>query len=76
MWQKIKKWFRNSLTIAWARLGQLIGAAVAVVAQLNIDPNFTDTLHSVLTPRNAGLAVLGMMVVTEIARRRTAKKAQ
>lgn len=72
MWQKIKTWFRNSLTIAWARTQYIVGilSAGMIVAFSGYD--FTQL--TAMDTKAAFKMLLAMAVagiVTEIARRRS-----
>ncbi len=75
MWNKIKSWFKHSLTIVWARTvafaGVLLASAQAVVA----DPSVNDAIHALLQPKFIPYYVIAIGLITEIARRRTAGKA-
>ncbi|HET7849058.1 MAG TPA: hypothetical protein VFL51_08350 [Pseudolabrys sp.] len=74
MWNRIKSWFRHSLTIVWARAvafaGVLLASAQAVIA----DPNVNDAIHALLQPKFIPYYVIAIGLITEIARRRTAGK--
>jgi hypothetical protein len=74
MWDKIKSWFKGSLTILWARLVAAVGAALALVPSLTSDPNINNAIHTVLKPQLIPWYVIALGVITEIARRRTAGK--
>jgi hypothetical protein len=74
MWDKIKSWFKGSLTILWARLVAAVGAALAFVPSLTSDPNINNAIHTVLKPQFIPWYVIALGVITEIARRRTAGK--
>lgn len=74
MWDKIKAWFRHSLTILWARGVALVGVLLAVGEQLLQDPNVTSAIQSVLQPQFIPYYVIAIGLVTELARRRTAGK--
>ena len=73
-WEKIKTWFRDSLTIFVARVGMvltfLLGAAQQLADILNM-PDVKAMLGPVLDPKV--LSILGFVsfVIVELARRRT-----
>ena len=68
MIDKIKNWFRNSATIAVARVQTALGAAFSILSAVDLSP-----LGSVLPAKWAGVWLVFSGVVTEIARRRTLK---
>jgi hypothetical protein len=72
MWNKIKAWFKNSVTILWARVVALAGLLLAVGQSLLTDPNISAAVQSALQPKFVPYYVLAIGLVTEIARRRTA----
>ena len=72
MWAKIKKFFKDSETIFWARFQVLMGAVVAGLLSLVNDPNVGDAIKSVLKPEYVPYYVIAFGVITEIARRRRA----
>ena len=74
MWDKFKASFKQSLTILWARIQVLAGLAAATVMALASDPTVTAALQSLLQPKFIPYYVIGIGIVTEIARRRTAGK--
>lgn len=64
MWDKIKAWFKNSATIAWARISVIIGAAWTVLLTTDLSPVL----------KNPKLMTAWMIIsgiATELARRRT-----
>jgi hypothetical protein len=71
MWNKMKSWFNNSITILWARLQVLAGIAVASVLALASDPNVTSAVQAALQPKFIPYYVIAIGLITEIARRRT-----
>ena len=71
MWNKIKSWFNNSITILWARVQVLAGIAAAFVLALASDPNVTGALQAALQPKFMPYYVIAIGLITEIARRRT-----
>jgi hypothetical protein len=72
MWNKIRAWFKNSITIFWARLQVLVGLAVASLMALASDPNVTSAVQAALQPKFIPYYVIVIGLITEIARRRTA----
>ncbi|MEI9803804.1 MAG: hypothetical protein WDN48_04165 [Pseudolabrys sp.] len=72
MWNKIKAWFKNSVTILWARAVALAGLLLAAGQSLLTDPNITGAVQSALQPKFVPYYVVAIGLVTEIARRRTA----
>jgi hypothetical protein len=75
MWDKIKASFKHSVTILWARIQVFAGVAIAAAMALASDPNVTAALQSLLQPKFIPYYVIGIGVITEIARRRTVAKA-
>jgi hypothetical protein len=71
MSSRIKSFFKNSVTIFWARLQVLAGAVGASVVALAQDPNVTSALQSALQPKFIPYYVIAIGLITEIARRRT-----
>lgn len=63
MWQKVKDWFKDSLTIAWARLQVLLAAVWGVLVTIDLAPVMSQKWLTVW------LIVSG--VATELTRRRT-----
>jgi hypothetical protein len=76
MWDKIKASFKHSVTILWARIQVLAGVAIAAAMGLASDPNVTAAVQSLLQPKFIPYYVIGIGVITEIARRRTAARAE
>ena len=72
-WEKIKAWFRHSLTILWARLQVAAGVVAAFVMALATDPNVTSAVQEALQPKFIPYYVIAIGLITEIARRRTAR---
>ena len=75
MWDKIKAWFKHSLTILWARVVALAGIALATVEGLAGDPNVSGALQQALQPKFIPYYVIAIGLITEIARRRTVGRA-
>jgi hypothetical protein len=73
MWTKIKAWFRNSLTILWARVVALAGVLLAAGQSVLADPNVNGAVQQALQPKYIPYYVIAIGLVTELARRRTAK---
>jgi len=74
MWDKIKAAFKHSVTILWARLLALAGIALASAQSLAADPNINSAIQQVLKPQYIPWYVIGIGLVTEFCRRRTAGK--
>jgi hypothetical protein len=74
MWDKIKAWFKHSLTILWARVMAFAGLLLAAGQALLADPNVTAAIQAALQPKFIPYYVIAIGLVTEIARRRTAAK--
>lgn len=72
MWDKIKAWFKHSLTILWARIVALVGILLAAGQALLADPNVTGAIQTALQPKFIPYWVIAIGLITEIARRRTA----
>lgn len=70
MWEKIKKFFKESETIFWARLQVFIGAIVAAILSVANDPSINEAIKSVLKPEYVPYYVIAFGIITEIARRR------
>ena len=73
MWTRIKAWFRNSLTILWARVVALAGLLLAAGQSVLADPNVNSAVQQALQPKYIPYYVIAIGLVTELARRRTAK---
>lgn len=76
MWNKIKLRFKNSITILWARVQVLAGLAAALLMAVASDPNVTGAIQTALQPKYIPYYVIGIGLITEIARRRTARGAK
>jgi hypothetical protein len=76
MWDKVKAWFKNSITIFWARVQVLAGVAAASVLTLASDPNVTSALQAALQPKFIPYYVIAIGLITEISRRRTIGRAE
>jgi len=74
MWDRIKAWFKHSVTILWARGVALLGVLLAVGEALLQDPNVTSAIQSALQPKFFPYYVIAIGLLTELARRRTAGK--
>jgi hypothetical protein len=79
MWAKIKASCRHSLTIAWSYCLAVVGAAMQcldTLADALGDPNLRDQISAAIgDARIVGRILLGVSLVTLIARLRTARKA-
>jgi hypothetical protein len=73
MWNKVRFWFRNSVTIVWARLQVLARLVVACLMALASDPNITGAIQAALQPKYIPYYVIAIGLITEMARRRTAR---
>jgi hypothetical protein len=73
MRNKIRFWFRNSVTILWARVQVLAGLVIAYLMALASDPNVTGAIQAALQPKYIPYYVIAIGLITEIARRRTAR---
>jgi hypothetical protein len=73
MWDKIKAWFKHSLTILWARVVALAGIVLASAQALIADPNVTGAVQTALQPKFIPYWVIGIGLITEICRWRTIK---
>ena len=76
MWNKVKSWFKNSVTIFWARAQVFAGLVVASLLALTSDPNVTGAIQAALQPKYIPYYVIAIGLITEIARRRTARSQQ
>ena len=72
MYKTVKSWFKNSVTILWARTQVAAGIAAAALMTLASDPNVTGAIQSALQPKFIPYYVIAIGLITEIARRRTA----
>jgi hypothetical protein len=72
MWDKIKAWFKHSVTILWARVVALAGVALAAGQSLLGDPSVNSAVQTILQPKFIPYYVIAIGIVTELARRRTA----
>jgi hypothetical protein len=75
MWDKIKAWFKHSVTILWARAVALVGLLLATGQSLLGDPNINAAVQTILQPKFIPYYVIAIGIVTELARRRTAGRA-
>lgn len=71
MWDKIKAWFKYSVTILWARAVALAGLLLAAGEALLADQNVSGAIQSVLQPKFVPYFIIVIGVITEVARRRT-----
>ena len=74
MWDKIKAWFKHSVTILWARLLALAGLVLASAQSLLGDPTISGAVQQLLKPQYIPWYVIGIGAITELCRRRTAGK--
>jgi hypothetical protein len=79
MWARAKALCLHSLTIAWGYCLAIAGAAMQgldVIADAFGDPNLKDQISAAIgDTRTVGRILLGVSIVTLIARLRTARKA-
>ena len=73
MWPSVKTWFKNSVTILWARIIALAGLLLAAAQSVFADPDVNNVVQQALQPRFIPYYVIGIGLITELARRRTAK---
>lgn len=69
---KLKAFFKRSVTILWARLVALAGIVMGFVPMLLSDSSLNDAIRAVLDPKYVPFYILAIGVVTELCRRRTA----
>jgi hypothetical protein len=78
MWAAVKASCRQSLTIAWSYCLAIIGAAMQAVDTLADalgDPNLRDQISAAIgDTKMVGRILLGVSIITLIARLRTARK--
>lgn len=74
MFDKVKAWFKNSLTILWARVVALGGLILGVMQGLTADPNISAAIQSMLQAKYIPYYVIAIGIITELARRRTVEK--
>ena len=71
-----KRWFRNSITIFWARLLSFLGfllEAISQVADLLDMPAIKQQLQAVVPAKYWPIYLIVIGLTTELARRRTLK---
>lgn len=66
-----KRWCRDSLTIAWARLMGLVGILLAILTAPGVHESIVGGL---LRPEWVPYYLIAIAVLTELARRRTLSK--
>ena len=76
MWDKIKAAFKHSITILWARVVALAGLLLAAGQALLGDPNVSGAIQTALQPKFIPYYVIAIGLITELARRRTAGRAE
>ncbi|MBS0536868.1 MAG: hypothetical protein JSR72_22650 [Proteobacteria bacterium] len=74
MWDSIKAWFKNSVTILWARLVAVVGLLLAAGQSVLQDPNVASAVQAALQPQYVPYYVIAIGLITELARRRTLDK--
>ncbi len=74
-WYNIKSWFKNSLTLAVARVTALSGMITTLVGAMDWSPLWsmftTGTSFTKQQLIMIGVGVIGLGITTELARRRT-----
>jgi hypothetical protein len=80
MWARVKAFCLNSLTVAWGYTLAFIGAsfqAIDTIADALGDPNLRDQVSAAVggDAKTVGRILLGISVVTIIARLRSIKRA-
>lgn len=73
MWHELKAWFRHSVTIVWARAVALMGLLLAAADSVLADPTVNGAVQMLLQPKYIPYYVIAIGLITELARRRTAK---
>ena len=71
MSDKVKAWFRHSVTILWARFVAVAGLLLAAVESVLQDPNVAAAVQAALQPKYVPYYVIAIGLMTELARRRT-----
>ena len=71
MWDKIKAWFKHSVTILWARLVAVAGLLLAASQSVLQDPSVASAVQTALQPKYVPYYVIAIGLITELARRRT-----
>jgi len=78
MWRKLKASCLHSLTVAWAYLLALVGAGMSLVDGITDalgDPNLKDQISAAVgDARTTGRILLGISIITILARLRSLKK--
>jgi hypothetical protein len=73
MWARIKACFKHSVTILWARAVALTGLLLAALQSVLADPTISGAVQQALRPQYIPYYVIAIGLITEIARRRTAR---
>lgn len=71
---KILSWFRDSLTILWARVSMAFGIIGVLLTEFAGVLTAVPALQALAPPRWAGFLLAVTGVITELARRRTLPK--
>jgi len=78
MWRKLKASCLHSLTIAWGYLLALVGGGLSLIdgiAEALGDPNLKDQISAAVgDAKTTGRILLGISIVTILARSRSLKK--
>lgn len=69
LWAKIKTFFKDSETIAWARFQMLLGSIVSFLLYAFQDPTINQAIQTILNPKYVPFYIIGAGVLTEIFRR-------
>lgn len=71
MLEKIKAWFKHSVTILVARITSAAGLILGILTTAWGDPTVQQAVSTLGNPKVLPWIILGMGLLTEIARRRT-----
>jgi len=78
MWQGIKAACLNSVTIAWSYILAIAGAVMEImdnILDIVNDPSLKDAIHGMVGDTKVwGWVILGISIITIIARMRTLRK--
>ena len=72
IWNKIKKFFKDSETIFLARVQTLVGALGTIALWVYNDPTVSEAIKGALQPKYVVFYIVGLGLLTEYARRRRA----
>jgi hypothetical protein len=71
MWTKVWTWCKHSATIVWSRTVAGISIVVGLVNEFVTNDSVHQALQNVMQPKFLPWYLLGVAVITEVARRRT-----